>query len=313
MARGELGPRTAVLAGTITGLGLLTKGFAVVMPFWVLAALVVALRRSGRAGLRPATVAGLAYGATCLVVGGWWWIRNVILYGEPLPSRFGEMLRDRGDSPVDVADFVHRWAYTTTRRFWGAFGWFDVYLPTIAITLATIVCVVALVAFCARRDRVAHTPVGDRLVLVAPFLLLLVTQFSLSFRRYLESGQLPGLQGRYWFPALAALAIAIALGLGNLVRRHIDRLPLAVLAAAGAMQLVAGVTIMRHYWGAPGVDITERIRAAVAWSPLPGELLATGAVVAAVVGIVTTVQVAAMAIGRRGDPGDAADQAVAAT
>jgi hypothetical protein len=37
-----------------------------------------------------------------------------------------------------------------------------------------------------------------------------------------------------------------------------------VLAGAGARNAVAALVILRHFWGAPGVDITERIRAAAA-------------------------------------------------
>ena len=52
--------------------------------------------------------------------------------------------------------------------------------------------------------------------------------------------------------------------IANLAGRAVHRLPLVVLAGAGARNAVAALVILQHFWGAPGVDITERIRAAAA-------------------------------------------------
>jgi small subunit ribosomal protein S36 len=301
LGRGHLAPRTAVLAGALTGLGLLTKGFALVLPAWIGGALALAWWRADRDGRRAAVRAGLVYGATALVTGGWWWIRNVVLYGNLSPSRFDELVADRDDFDVELGNFVQSWAYRTTRRFWGDFGWYDTAIPTLAFGLATAVVVAGLVLALTRRDRLGGSPIGDRFLLAAPLLLLVVTQFAFALRGYLKTSQLPGMQGRYWFGALAGAAVVVAVGYGNLLRRHAHRLPLLVLAAVGGMQLVGAYTVLRHYWGPASSPITDRLRAVVAWAPMPGELIAVGAMVGAVVALATLVQVVRLAWRGTGD------------
>lgn len=319
IARGNLTRPTAVLAGVLTGLGLMVKGFAMILPLYVLAALVVAWRRGGRDAFRPAVVAGLTYGITAFVIGGWWWARNLIVYGNISPSRYDELVKPVDDVKVEWGTFLPEWASRTTRRFWGEFGWFDVAIPSWTVTLATVVVLVAIAAALVRRDRVANTVIGDRLLVAAPLLLLVITQFLFAFRGYLRTGQLPGMQGRYWFGALAGMGVIVALGLANLVRRRwVEWLPLATLAGVAAIQLVATKTILYFYWGTPGTSGRERIDAVVAWAPLPGEVIGLGALLAAVVGLAIAVQL--VGIGRRApsdedptaDPGPAPVPAVSA-
>ena len=281
IAGGALAPRTAVLAGVLTGLGLLTKIYAAVLPLWVLAALVLAVWRSRRADLGAAVRFGAVYGAVALVAGGWWWVRNVVLYGAVFPSRFGELVPPT-DDPRNLWDYVDAWAYSTTRRFWGDFGWYDTHLAGPVIAVATAVCLVGLAVGCVRRDRVAGTERSTRLLLVAPLLTLVVAQFANSLKGYLDTGRMAGLQGRYWFGAVAGLAVVVALGLANAAGRWHRYLPLGVLAAVAGMQVAAMSTIFGFYWGEPGSALTDRVRAVVAWSALPGELLAVGALVALV-------------------------------
>ena len=304
IGQGQLKPRTAVLAGVITGVGLLTKGFALVLPVWVAGAIALAWWRAGRDGRGPALRAGVVYGATALVTGGWWWIRNLVLYQNLSPSRFDELVADNENFKVELGNFVQSWAYRTTRRFWGDFGWYDTAVPTLAFGLATVVVVTGIVIACTRRDRVGGSPVGDRVLLASPLLLLVSTQFAFAFRGYLKTSQLPGMQGRYWFGALAGASVVVAVGLANLMRRSPHRLPLAVLVGVGGMQAVGTYTVLRHYWGPVSSPVTDRLRAVVAWAPMPGEVIAAGAVVGGLVVVATLVQVVLLAWRGPGDDPD---------
>jgi small subunit ribosomal protein S36 len=301
LADGDVRARTAALAGLLTGLALYTKGFALVLPLWVLAALLVALRRLGRAHLRQLTLAGLTYSAVSLAFGGWWWIANLVRYGDPLPSRHTELVPPIESDIRNYRDFLEMWGTITTRRFWGDFGWFDVHIPGVAVTAATAVVIVGLVVACVRRDRVAGSPIGNRLLLAAPIILLVAVQFTLALRAYILLGRMPGLQGRYWFGALAALAVIVALGLANLFRRATRLLPLAVLAGAIVMNGMAVATILGHYWGAPGSAIKSRVEAMVAWAPLQGEVLVVGAAVGAIIAVATVANLVLIAV-RSGVP-----------
>lgn len=280
LARGDLGLRTVLLTGVVTGMGIFTKGFALVIPLWVAGALFLAWRRGGREARRPVVQAGAVYTGVIFALGGWWWLRNLIVFGKISPSRYSEMVPDNDDFDVEWGNFVQQWAYNTTQRFWGSFGWFDIAVPTLAFALASTVCVVGLVYGCSRRDPVGRTVVGDRILLAMPLILLIATQFAFALRGYLQTGRLPGMQGRYWFGALAGASVVIVIGLARLLRQHTRRLPLLVFAGAMTMQGVAVLTLLRHFWGAAGgTSIPDRLRAMIAWAPVPGELVGAGAVV----------------------------------
>jgi small subunit ribosomal protein S36 len=301
LAHGEVGVRSGALAGLVTGLALYTKGFALVLPLWVVGALSVALRRLGRDQLRRVVLAGLAYVAVTMAAGGWWWVANLIRYGEPLPTRYHDLVQPIESDARNFRDFLETWSTITTRRFWGDFGWFDVHIPDVAVTAASVVVIVGIVVACTRRDRVAGTPVGDRLLLAAPFVLLVAAQFALALRAYISLGRMPGLQGRYWFGAIAALAIVVGLGLANLSRRTMRFLPFLILTAAVTMNALGVTAMLGHYWGAPGSSVTERLRAVVAWAPIEGEVIAVGALIGCVVLALAVVQVVTIAVRSNGD------------
>lgn len=291
LASGELTSRVALMAGVLTGLAMLTKGFALVLPLWVLAALIVAVKRGGRERRGEAVRAGLLYGATSLVIGGWWWVRNLVVYGKLQPSRFHELYPGPEDSSVRLGEWLREWAITT-RRFWGDFGWYFVaQIPDEVIVLVSIVCLVALVFACRRTDTVAHAPRGDRLLLVAPLIGLILLQGAISLRGHLTSGRIGGMQGRYWFGAMAALAVVVALGLASLLRseRRWRWLPPGILASAAVLHLLAIHSILQFYWGGPQASLVQRVQAIVAWAPLPGPVLAVVALVGAVPAVMVVI------------------------
>lgn len=316
LASGDLAPRVALMAGALTGLAMLTKGFALVLPLWVLAALVVAVRRGGRACRGDAMRAGFIYGVTSLAVGGWWWVRNIVVYGNLQPSRFRELYPGPEDSSIQLGTWLREWVITT-RRFWGDFGWYFVaQIPDEVIILVSVVCLVALAFACRRADPVAHARLGDRLLLATPLVGLIVLQGAISLRGHLTNGRIGGMQGRYWFGAMAALAVVVALGFAGVLRtqRRYRWLPLGMLASAAVLHLLAVHSILQFYWGHPRASLVQRVQAMVAWAPLPGPVLALLAAVGAVptlmvvIGLIASVRRAGSAPpGSDGDsaaPGD---------
>jgi small subunit ribosomal protein S36 len=296
VGRGDLARRTMLIAGVVTGIGLYSKGFSLVLPLWMGCALALALLRGGRAALPRVLRAGLIYSVPTMLIGGWWWVRNVVVYGALLPSRYSDIVRPVPGDRVGIVEFVRVWITTTLRRTWGDFGYFDTHIPSTVVTVATTVVVVALVVALVGRDRVAGTRLGDRLLLLAPLVLLMAMQFQTAYSGYRRIGQFAGLQGRYWFGALCPIVILIALGAAKLVRSYQRWLPLGVLVAAAVMQLFALDTIFGFYWGAPGSALTARLRALVAWAPLPGELIGLATIAGAIVGIAAVVKVGAFAL-----------------
>ena len=303
IAGGALHPRTAALAGAITGIALFTKGFAMVLPLWGLAAIAVAWRRGGREARGPALTATVVYGLTSLVFGGWWWIKNLVVYQAINPSQVDAWIVEPENFDVDMNAFVRAWGYRTTQRFWGDFAGSGAHMPAIAFGLATLVVLVGMASGCRRRDRVAGIGLGERLLLAAPLLLLIATQFAFAFRGYIKTASFPGMQGRYLFGAVASMSLIVVIGLANLMRRRDWRwLPPAMLLAVIDMHVFAITSVLRYFWEPPGTPLGDRVRAAVAWAPLPGELLAVGFGIGVLV-LITTVAVVAYGTVRPPGPG----------
>lgn len=207
--------RFLVRAGAIAGAALLTKqnGLALV-PAIALTALFRA--RDAGEGRRLAALARLAFGSSVsfFVVGGWTFLRNIWVYGEPtgvaaiarhFRSRF--ITIDVGSASAWEAVLVTAW-----QSFWGRFGWMDKRLPDWAYT-GTFVIVAALVMMtCVRLmirwrtvSRVAWRCSSLMAVvwLATAGLFLWVNFVSHGFQA----------QGRYFLPAAVPIVLAITGGL----------------------------------------------------------------------------------------------------
>lgn len=261
---------TAVVTGVAAGLALFTKGFAVPLVPAVALAAVLPLWRSGRgdpdgsgsgAHLAAVTRAGVlaragAIAGLALVFGGWWWIRNVIVHGNPQP---GIGTRERVEG-VD-ADFVAFAGNFTDRlisSFWGNVGWREAHLPIGLSALLTVLLVVAIGLACWRR--------WERLVLVIPTVVAGFMVVAAGWGAYRKTGVSHATQGRYLFTSIAALAALAALGVDRYASRFARWLPVTLLAGGFGLQAAMLVIAVRRYWAGGGLD---RVDALVAFSPLP--------------------------------------------
>lgn len=280
---GDLSRRTAVLTGVVTGLALLTKGFALVLVPWIVGAYLLApgaMARRRLVATRMAWVIALA-GA----IGGWWWVRNAVVYARVQPGlRLRDTVLEVDPSPVF---FVSRFVARLVTSFWGNFGWFEVALPGLVVTLATLVLVGAVVSAFVRGRVLAVRARLAFLLLPAATLGALVA--ANSFRAYLKTGVPFASQGRYLFPGLVGLVVVAAVGLDQLRRRPVRSLPVVALAAAVVLQGLALVALVGRYWAGPGVG--DRLRALLAFSPWPPVVVFLGAVVTMALGVWTVVEV----------------------
>jgi small subunit ribosomal protein S36 len=277
---GDLSPRTAVLAGAAAGLALLTKGFAVAAPLWVGAAYAVAAIRG-----RPRDVVVRRMGLALVVavaVGGWWWVRNVLVFDALQPGTDIDPRPPAGESFVpDGWGWARVYSLWTAQRFWGAFGALDVYLPDIAIWIASAVFLGGIILAFIWRSRSRL----QLLVLMLPFLTTAAIVTYGAYGAYLRLGQPVGFHGRYFFPALSGIAGIVALGLTRVLGRRNRLLTPSILVGAIAMQVLAIGRIVPHYWGAPAASLAERFDSILAWSPWPPAVVILAFVTTGLVGI----------------------------
>lgn len=275
IARGDLGWRTALVAGALTGVALLTKGFALAFP--VVVVLAYAPHLWHRVERSKALLALVQAGAVALVVGGWWWIANLVVHGRLLPAIELIPRAAEGFEPELGAWFERFW-YAINLRYWGAFGWLHVTIESWQATVATLAVLVLVVAafLTGRRRRWAL------LVALAPTALILVIVIQGTWSAYASTAHFPGMQGRYLFSGVVGLGVVVAAGFAGILRRQVAWGSVLVWIGGSLLHAASLWRILDQFWGPPASSATEEVRALVAFSPWPAPVT-YGVVVSAIV------------------------------
>jgi 4-amino-4-deoxy-L-arabinose transferase-like glycosyltransferase len=259
---GDLRPRTGLAAGVLTGLACLTKAFALVLPVFVTAGYAVAWARHRRLPLVPWLLAM----ASCAVLAGWWWVRNLVLYGAVQPEGVGAYWLARlegqgGASGGTTAEFVGRFWPRFSMRLWGGIGYPENPRLALWLTWAWFLLLLAgagLGVVFGLRGRWGRAGAAT---LALPWVMVTVILFVVAHGEYLDNRRLPGIQGRYTYPALVGLAVLFAVGTCRLARSRARWLPLAVLAAGLLTQAYAWALLVRSWWLIPPDAPPARLQA----------------------------------------------------
>jgi 4-amino-4-deoxy-L-arabinose transferase-like glycosyltransferase len=249
---GDLRKRTGLAAGVLTGLACLTKGFALVLPVFVTAAYAVAWLRHRRRPVAPWALATVS----CAAISAWWWVRNLALYGAVQPSGLGtywtaqiesQGSRTGGTTGEYIGKFVVRFSY----RMWGGIGYPENPKLAVWLTWAWLVLLLAGAALGVAyglRGRWGH---AAAFTFAMPWLMIVGMLFVSAHGSFLENRRLPGIQGRYTYPALVGMAALFAIGVCWVARRHARWLPLGVLAAGLLTQAYAWLLLVTTWWLIP--------------------------------------------------------------
>ena len=202
--------RWGLVFGALYGLALLSKFnlSAILLTIELVVTWVAWRKRQWREWLIVnAIIAGVA-----LLLAGWWFARNQILYGEPtgiekLTELWG--VRDPSESfGLALIELPYVWT-----SLWGRFGYGQIPLPPIIYNLIAAVAVLALFGLAIpvlRRDREELRAYGPYLAVLGTNVLLF---FAVIFNYLLVSPAGP--MGRFFFPALPSLALLMIYGLSK--------------------------------------------------------------------------------------------------
>ena len=151
-------------------------------------------------------------GLPLVALAGWWFARNVGLYGEPLGTSVHEQ---RYNSAVR-ATLLNLEGYlgilgTQNWSFWGAFGWMTVGVPQRAPYTAALIFVLGGVVLAGlyvvhQRQNLTHLQKSS----LALGLIAVVLQEALLLRE--NNVFITVAQGRYLFPVIAPLMLIVAVG-----------------------------------------------------------------------------------------------------
>ncbi|MEJ2749280.1 MAG: DUF2142 domain-containing protein, partial [Anaerolineae bacterium] len=205
-----LSRRWGVILGVLYGLALMSKfNLAAIAGLIEAVVIYVAWRKKQ---WRLWLEANLLIAGLTLLIAGWWFVRNQILYGEPtgvqrLTQLWG--VRNPADSwGVAIFELPYAWS-----SLWGRFGYGQVPLPDgiyNGLKWVTAVAFAGLLLPLIRRQKEELRQSGMPIL----FLLLTVGLFFAVLFSYLLISP-AGPMGRFFFPAQPALAVLIFYGLSR--------------------------------------------------------------------------------------------------
>lgn len=199
---------------------------------------------------------GVALG---IVIAGsfWWWLRNQLLYGDPLGLEIYRQVFaiHWRSTPLPIREWPLLFQ-TQFRSFWAVFGWMNIYPPQQVYRWIAFGCLAASLGWigCGLRQRLERTEA--KLLGVLFFAALAHELYSFVFGLMGNSSRW---QGRYLFPAIAPIAILLATGLIGWAGRRWK----PVLAGGIAVGLLAlaiympGWVIRPAYQRAPTITEVE--------------------------------------------------------
>jgi len=314
VATGDLTRRTGVYTGLIAALALLAKGFGLVLPVAVLAAYAVGWRqRRGPPPWQPAALALSVAG----VLGGSWWLANLLRFGVLQPNGFGAAAQARiyptlppASAPRPVGRWWDGFYHGMVSRFWSGLGLPEPpQVPWPAIWAATVVLALGLLAGLLLGGWRRGRPIGNRLAMLVallPTVLIFALVAAGSWGVYEHTLLLRAVQGRYLYPGVVGVAVVACAGLSRLLGPARPALPAVVLLGAGGLQLLALRAIVGDFWlphtsGGRLGHADNALAAVERWSPVPAGVTVLTFLVLAGLGLAALVVsvVGAIPAGRR--------------
>ena len=205
--------RRSVVLGVLLGLGLLSKANLVALV--PIAGLAVVIRgylchlQGARLALRQTIVSLVMLGGIVLAVSGWYFARNLVLYGDPLGWSFLLEINALREGPLtmEILAWLGRGVF---RSFW--LGWIGIAFDEMVYTLISAACLVGAAGFVGwLLSGWKEMRRATRWTLVLLALQAIVTIGSLIQWTATVQGTD---QGRLIFPILPTIMLVLAAGWG---------------------------------------------------------------------------------------------------
>jgi 4-amino-4-deoxy-L-arabinose transferase-like glycosyltransferase len=243
--------------GFVLGLAVLAKTSALALT--VLAALVVAVRAVRRRSWAEFLIGGLATLVPVLAVAGWWFLRNLRLYGDLSGLNvFTEILGTR-DVPADLVQ-LWRERYSFAAGYWGNFGGINVPMPAWVYAVLNALAVVAALGlvvlfFKYLLRTTARLDIGHWTLDIGhwPFIICLLWGLGVFVPWLWWARVTWSSQGRLVFTAISTWSLLLALGLAGWLPRRWGRWAVA----AFALFLLGLAAAAPFAWIAPAYALPE--------------------------------------------------------
>ena len=253
--------RTVFAAGGALGLGLWSKGTFIPMGLLVVTAF---LAHRAHGAFRRRLAMACAAGGIGLLIGGFWWIRNIILFGTVQPAGYQTPYLHPGR---DTRYFIRQVVVNLTESSWGRLGWMNWQLPLWLLWgLAAFTFLTAAVVLVrgTGRDGIPFVR-GKTLVLVGFYPLVSGMIIAQAWITYRSDGTVPGTQGRYLLPGVVGLLAVSAAAWAPLLERATAR---AWIFLPGSLSMAIGLYAAWAWARAcyPGAGLGNGAGAGIGWA-----------------------------------------------
>ena len=239
IAQSGMTTRRTLIMAALAATAVLTKLSAALLILVLLAALLIA-RTSRRKWLSTLTIVG----AVGLILTGWWFLRNLELYGEPTGIRMWQQIWGWENVAVDPSDIgVALQNFWTS--YWGRFGWGQLVLPYEVYWALLVIGLLSLIGLVrnlyAQRLR-STSPAGGAYVPDADprglGILMITLGLVLSVSLWYGLVNPAGTAGRFWFPAIMPIGGLMFYGLRGLYRSQEPELDKWFVGAVYGLMMV---------------------------------------------------------------------------
>jgi 4-amino-4-deoxy-L-arabinose transferase-like glycosyltransferase len=242
------------LLGLVIGLGALSKASALgLLPLTALGLALSAWQRRAESALRRiAWLFGsfVTVLAVSFAVAGWWYLRNWVLYRDPLGlNTFVAIVGPRLPQPT-LRQLSGEWE-GFIKTFWGLFGGVNVAMEPAMYWVLNALAILGLVGLMVALGRTLfsrfkfHVSRDDSSLTTCYALLILLTWPIILFLALIRWTSITkASQGRLMFPAISAIAILLALGWSQWVPRRYQKWLLGIVG--GLMFALAAMAPFRY-------------------------------------------------------------------
>jgi len=217
--RAKINYKNSLYLGLLIGLGLLTRyNIFVVFPFTAVFYLAELLKIKEPVFKKIKKVLLVVF--PVLIIAGWWYVRNLILYGELLGTKnFWKVVhmlhppKDIGKSfytPIYIL-FKTNWLWENFKSFWASFGWNYIFLAEFYYRILLFLGLCSLVGLVIEygKNKTKRKLININAGLFVFSLLLSLWQ---SWKYAYQA------QGRYFFPVIIAVGWLFILGLFSMCK-----------------------------------------------------------------------------------------------
>ncbi len=207
----------------LTGLGLLALVFVTL--------LILAVRYSPKEAIKGGTIIlGLV-----ILLAGWWYIRNWVLYQDPMGmNAFFDALGRPPGRRVTLRKFVKE-LESLKLSYWAVFGWFNILAGPWVYRFFDLLVALGVVGLPLAVVRALKKP----RTVSFPALLLMLTWIAVVAAGYVQWNQVTtAATGRLVFPAISCLSIVLSWGLVQIPPRKYTEVSVGIL---GTMMLLVAI------------------------------------------------------------------------